>query len=303
MTTNEQLRVSTQDRTGGPLRRVADAVGGDPTGVLGLLLVGFVGLIGSYLLWPLASVPAGAIADVLPSVSCAPDAPRSSGMWTCSLWAGLVRMIGPVVVLAAVFLLRGRLGRAMQRLARQVPAGLRPVLAPLLATGLFLVAWAGSHLGRADEAGIFGQRAFPVVVGLSTYSLMRWGPTLQRRMSGFLDARDRLPLAARIAIVVAFTTLVSVLLTWQDRISQGPLKEQIVVILGLLAAGLLLAPRSDQPAGATTAAADVSPPAPPGPPAPGPPAPGSPAPGSPAPGSPAPGSPAPAPHVQPGGAS
>lgn len=231
------------------LRRVSDAVSGDPAGVLGLLLVGLIGLIGSYLLWPLAAVPAGVVAEVLPAVSCAPAAPRSAGVWTCSLWAGLVRMIGPIAVLVVAYLLRRRLARMMQRASGALPAGLHGLLAPLVATGLFLLVWSGSHIGRDVEPGLIGQRGFPVVVGLSTYSVMRWGPAIQARMTGFLDARDRLPLPVRVVVLVAFTTLVSVVLTWQDRISQGPLKEQLVVIVGLVGAGLLLAPRRDRVGG------------------------------------------------------
>jgi phosphate starvation-inducible membrane PsiE len=74
-------------------------------------------------------------------------------------------------------------------------------------------------------------------------------------MPAFFERRERLHVALRILITVAIPTLVSLLITNQDRVTDTALKEQFVVLLGLALAYLMLSPKG----GVTAAAAPDEP--------------------------------------------
>lgn len=226
------------------LDRLSDEVHRDGTGVLGLLVLMAVGTAGSYLLWPLFALPLSVVSDVLPTKTCEDEIVGSTGMRVCGAQAGLVKMIGPLALGAGIFLARQRLTKWTQSFARRLPAGLRPLVAPLLAIALFQLVWAGTHSDSSAQSGLLPQKAFPVLIGAYTYAVMQWGPALQARMTGFLDARDRLSFVVRLVITLVVPTLVSLVLTNQERVSASAFKEQVVVVIGLVLAYLLLVPRS-----------------------------------------------------------
>ena len=226
------------------LDRLGSEVEHDRSGVVGLLVLLAVGTLSSYVLWPLFAQPLSIVSDVLPTKTCSNETVGTTGMRLCGAQAGLIKMIGPLGLGVAIFFARKPLTRWTQALAKRLPTGLRPLVAPLLAIALFLLVWAGTHSESADQSGLLPQKAFPVLIGAYTYAVMQWGPSLQDRMSGFLDVRDRLPFAARLVITLAVPTLVSLVVTNQERVSNPALKEQVVVVIGLALAYLLLVPRS-----------------------------------------------------------
>ena len=229
---------------GSRLDRLGAEVQRDRSGVLGLLLLLAVGTLGSYLLWPLFALPLSVVSDILPTKTCSNEIVGTTGMRLCGMQAGLIKMIGPLALGVGVFFARKPLTRWTQTLAKRLPVGLRPLVAPLLAIALFLLVWAGTHSDSSDQSGLLPQKAFPVLIGAYTYAVMQWGPSLQDRMNGFLDVRDQVPFVARLVVTLSVPTLVSLVLTNQERVSDPAFKEQLVVVIGLVLAYLLLVPRS-----------------------------------------------------------
>lgn len=228
-----------------PLARLGGAIEDDSSGVLGLLVVAAAGLTVSYVFWALFAQPLAIVSDILPEKTCAGEIPGTSGMRSCATQAGVLKMVGPIAFAVGIFIARRPLTRWTQALATKLPDGLRPLVAPMLATLLFLLMWAGTHKDSSDEVGLLPQKAFPALIGSYTYAVMRWGTELQRRLSGFLDLRDRLPFVARLVITLAVPTAVSFIITNQDRVSDSALKEQFVVVIGLSLAYLFLVPRGE----------------------------------------------------------
>ena len=229
----------------------------DQSGALALFVVLVVGVAVSYLLWAGATQPTKLVNDVLPNLDCTGELPGTSGMRTCAAKVAGVKMVGPLAIGIAVFLMRKRLGRSVGGLSKRLHPGARPLVAPLLATLLFLLVWAGAHTTTGGQTGIVPQKAFPAVIGVYTYVVVRYGPALQAHMGGFMTKRDRLPMWARVLITVAVPTVVSLLITNQDRVSDTAQKEQFVVLIGLTLAFLMLSPRGgltsapvQQPSGA-----------------------------------------------------
>jgi hypothetical protein len=225
------------------LRAFFDKLQSDKSGGLSMLVVIVVGAVCSLALWELFVLPAKAINGVLPDANCINEQPGTSAMRVCGMKVAAVKMVGPVVLAVLVVVFRVKLAKWVSRVSVKLHPGARPLVAPTLATLLFLLIWAGSHSKTADQDGLLPQRAFPAVVGAYTYAVVRYGPALQATMKGFFTKRERVPMSARIIVTVAIPTLFSLLITNQDRVSRTAMKEQIVVLLGLAIAYLLLSPR------------------------------------------------------------
>jgi hypothetical protein len=215
----------------------------DESGFLSLLVVLVVGVVLAYVLWVPFAQPAKLINDALGEKNCASKLPGTSEMRSCAAKVAVWKMIGPLAIGVLVFLLRKRLATLVATLSTKLHPGARPLIAPLLATLLFLLVWAGAHAKTGGQTGILPQKAFPAVVGLYTYVVMRYGPALQRTLSNFFTRRDRIPTVVRVIITVAVPTAVSLLITNQERVSKTAQKEQFVVLIGLALAYLMLSPR------------------------------------------------------------
>ena len=234
---------SPDDRS--PMHRLASTLADDASGVVGLLVLMGTAVVGSYVLWPLFAQPLAIIADVLPTKTCTNEVEGTTAMRLCGTGAGLVRMIGPMALGLGIVVARKPLTRWTQTLAQKLPVGLRQLVAPLLAVAMFLLIWAGTHKDTSELAGLLPQKAFPVLIGAYTYAVMQYGEALQARMPGFFDARDKLPFAVRLTITLSIPTLISVIITNQNRVTATALKEQVVVVIGLVLAYLFLVPRGE----------------------------------------------------------
>lgn len=232
----------------------------DTSGFLSLVVVLAVGVVLSYVLWEPFAQPAKLINDALPDKTCVNELPGTSGMRSCAVGVAAVKMIGPLCVGVAVFVFRGRLAKLVSRVSKKLHQGFRPLIAPTLATLLFLLVWAGSHSVTGGQTGIVPQKAFPAIVGVYTFIVVRYSPALQRKMVRFFAKRDRIPLAVRVIVTVAVPTGISLLITNQDRVSATAQKEQFVLLVGLVLAYLMMSPKSGDIAQATPKALSVAPP-------------------------------------------
>ncbi|MEK7215695.1 MAG: hypothetical protein AAB289_08890, partial [Chloroflexota bacterium] len=114
----------------------------------------------------------------------------------------------------------------------------------ITATLFFTISWSGAHTATALQSGILPQTMFPAVVGLFTFAVVRYGPPLQRSLVSFFDVRDRYPMKLRFGVAILVPFLASLLITFESRVSQTALKEQVVVVISLVTGYLAMAPRS-----------------------------------------------------------
>jgi len=224
----------------------------DPSGGLKALTILVICGVLSTILWYPLGLPSELIRSVIaqPTNIC-----RGSGfqaffdagtpkMYFCSAAVGVLTMAAPVALMVLAFIYRKALALLVRRVRSRLPSEAHFLVAPLAATLLFSLAWAGSHFGTATRAGLLPQTFFPGVIGLFTFAVARWGGQAQRRLAPFFDRRDRYPLRARAVAAVIVPLVVSLLITNEERVSNTALKEQIVVIVGLLSGFVALTPRS-----------------------------------------------------------
>ena len=195
-------------------------------------------LLGSILGWP-----ARTINDALPSVTCNSGDIGTYKMYLCSAKVGLLAMGGPLILMVIVFVLRKFIMKGVGRLMPRLPEVTRFLVMPVIATLIFTLAWAGFHKETWSQTGILPQNIFPAVIGLFTFSVARFGPTVQRIIDPFFAHRDKLPRALCYIGILVLPMLISLAITYQDRVSQEALKEQFVVMVALVVAYLLITPR------------------------------------------------------------
>ncbi len=215
----------------------------EKSGLLAAAAVFVCALALSYALWVPAGLPARVIDAPIPETTCVSETPGTTGMHACAARVAALTMVGPVALTVLVVLFRKQVIGGVKRLAPWLPAESDILVAPLLATLFFLLSWSGIHASTGWQTGVLPQKMFPAVVGLFTFASRWYGPAVDRRFSGYFDIRDRIPGAIRLLVTIAIPVAVSILLTNQERVSDTALKEQAVVLLGLLLAYLLMVPR------------------------------------------------------------
>ncbi len=191
-----------------------------------------------------------------------------TGVASAALWEPLARpllylrgtlpagaFVGSLALSLILFVLRRPLQGAAVRLARTRRVGF--LVPPLLASLMFTLSWAGSHAGRAEEVGLLPQLLFPAVTGVFAFVVARYGAAVQRRGSPWFRARDRVRTRERLIVLIAATALASYEIPQLLDHPSRALQEQLVVLVGLVAGYLLLAPRigASMPAAAVRGAA------------------------------------------------
>jgi hypothetical protein len=215
----------------------------EPTGLLALAVVfGVCAAVSLILWWPL-SIPTMVIRVLTPVVTCTGMAPGSPGMYLCSIMVGLMVMIGPIILMVAVILLRPVINKYVKILGPKIPEGIRFLMAPIIATMIFELAWTGSHINTSFQSGILPQLIFPSVVGIFAFVVDRFGPFFQKSLTSFFDFRDRYPPWLRLAAAIGIPIVISLIITLQERVSFEAFKEQFIVLVSLTVGYLAMAPR------------------------------------------------------------
>ncbi len=228
------------------VRRVLDVMAranAEPTGVGGAAVVLVASALLSVVGWVPLSLPARFLDGLVPAGGCVGSDPGSLFMYVCSAKVAALKIAGPLAIVALLIVLRARLVPIVIRGAQRLPAEARSLVAPLLATALFVMSWGDIHAATGSETGILPQTVFPAVVGLFTYAVTRWNEAAQRALGTLFDRRDRLSRGMRYGAAIGIPLVVSLIITNEQRVSQTALKEQIVVIVGLVTGYLALAPR------------------------------------------------------------
>lgn len=215
----------------------------EPTGIGGAAVVVLASAILSIVGWVPLSLPARFLDGLVPAGNCVGSDPGSAVMYVCSAKVAALKIAGPIAIIALLIVLRARVVPLVVRGAQRVPPEARPLVPPLLATAVFVVSWGDIHAATGSETGILPQTVFPAVVGLFTYAVTRWNAAMQRALGPAFDQRDRLSKGMRYAAAIGIPLVVSLIITNEQRVSQTALKEQVVVIIGLVTGYLALAPR------------------------------------------------------------
>ena len=208
------------------------------------LMVFGICLVISCIAWFPLSLPSRAINAILPDIGCSSFSAGTFLMWLCSAGVGLKVIAVPVALMVVIVLFRKPLAKLVERLTPKLAVGNRFLVAPALATIIFVLTWAGSHYTVTFQVGLFPQIIFPSVVGLFVFAVARFGPSIQRSLSSFFDFRDRFPRWMCLVAAIAIPMLISVVITHQDRVTFAPQKEQFIVLVALITGFLAMTPRS-----------------------------------------------------------
>jgi len=213
-------------------------------------LLAFIGCaIVSCIAWYPLGGPAYGMTFAFRSFGCGNVTPGSTLMFFCSAGVALLQMLPAVIILVVILVFRKPLMRWVQGTTPRLSPGIQFLVAPVVATCLFVIVWAGVHYTLATQVGLLPQIIFPAVVGLFTFIVVRYGEGLQRALDPFFQSRDRLPRWLCFVGVIAIPLLLSVLITqpWRQIVTAGPQLEHFIVLVALVVAFLLLTPRLGEP--------------------------------------------------------
>lgn len=222
------------------------------SGLLSGVTVFVVGAVGSYALWDLLAVPGSLLKGAIPRGGCTAEVPGTTAMYFCSVKAGFLTALGPLLTLIAALVFRRPLATQLQKLTKRLPAASTPLIAPLLSTLLFSLVHASVHENTDNQTGIVPQRMFPALVGLFTFGATRLGPTIAKRFASNIEARNKVPPAARMALSLGVPLVLSYLLTNQERVTNTAQKEQVIALLTLTTTYAAFIPRDGDFLGAGT---------------------------------------------------
>jgi hypothetical protein len=215
----------------------------DPASLTNIAIVFGASLVISWAGWNLLMAVPVSINALIPTGSCANYTPKTFGMYVCSAFVGLSVVFGSLVLAMAMILLRKPITALINKLNAAVPQKYRSVMPAIAAAVFFAVVWSGSHYATGSSVGIVSHRAFPALVGVLVHLTIYYGPAFMARFPGVFDARDRLPKLTRWLVMFFVPTGLSLLLTFQERVSNEAFKQQFVVIVGMLVAYVILTPR------------------------------------------------------------
>jgi hypothetical protein len=199
----------------------------------------------SLILWYPLSIPTRIIRAIIPvNLNCTGSTPGSFQMYLCSAGVGLFTIAIPLLSMLVVFIFRKQLTRLAKKLTPKLPESSRFLIMPAFATIIFVISWSGAHKDTGFSWGIMPQMAFPAIIGLFTFVIAKWGKQMQLSLKSFFDSRDKIPRLLRFVIAAAIPLAISLIITFQDRVSFEALKEQFVTMVSLVVGFLVMAPRS-----------------------------------------------------------
>lgn len=198
----------------------------------------------SIVLWPILSLPAKLINDLIPTGDCMGIQVNTGEMWVCSVAEGLKRCIGPIIVAFVGILFRRPIQTQVRKLTKRVKPKGRFLISPMMATGMFTMVYGGIHSDTASTNGIVSQRTFPAFIGMFTFLAVRLGPVIARKFPGFFGKRDKIPMALRIVLAMAVPLLLAFVLGNQDRVSSTAKKEQWIILITMVTTYTAILPKS-----------------------------------------------------------
>jgi len=166
-------------------------------------------------------------------------------MYFCSAGIAALSLVGPISILILLLFLRSRIAAAVRYVLIRLPRSTHFLVVPVLAGLCFTLSWAPMHFEISSDQGLVSHRTFPAIVAIFAFVVARHGPSIQRWLQKwrFFDRRDRIHKSLRFAVALLIPLLVSLFITFQVRVTQTALKEQVIVIFSLCTGYLALTPR------------------------------------------------------------
>ena len=215
----------------------------DPSGLMKAGIIYAITIVICFVGWIPLSWPARYVSTFITAGDCGQYEAGTIIMYFCSAKVAALTMAGPFIITIIVILLRKPLIKVIGKFAEKLPQETHFLTAPLLATLLFTLTWSAVHYQSDDGTGFFSQQYFPVVIGLFTFITSHYSRFLQRLLRTFFDRRDHIRLSFRFGLALLLPLFVSLIITFQARVTATALKEQAVLMLSLFTGYLVLAPR------------------------------------------------------------
>ena len=206
-----------------------------------IIIVFVTGMIVARIFWFLGFIP-NLFRNIIDPGNCSGHQVKTIGMYICSAFVAFKMLIGPLLIMALIYIFRKSIINFIQKNKHQIPADYQFMLAPLVSTLIFTILWSGSHPSITDVDGLMNQRYFPAIVGVFTFVTTEFHTQIQQSLTGFFEKRDRIAKPIRFLIAFAIPFLLSIIITFEDRVSNVAVKEQIIVLISLVSGYLVLLP-------------------------------------------------------------
>ena len=210
--------------------------------IVKIIIVFIAGVIVSRVFWFLGFLP-NLFKNIINPGDCVGIRTMTLQMYFCSAFVAFKTLIGPIIFMALIFIFRKIIFKTVKQLKSIIPSDFQFLLNPLVATLIFTILWAGSHFTTSHKIGIMGQRSFPVVVGLFAYITSNYYKLIQEKLAKFFKIRDKFPKIIRYIIAILIPIVLSLVIAFQDRVSEVALKEQFIVLVSLVSGYLVLIPK------------------------------------------------------------
>jgi len=207
-----------------------------------VLLVFVAGMITARIFWFLGFIP-NLFRNIIDPGNCSGHQVKTIGMYVCSAFVAFKMLIGPLLIMGLIFFFRKQIMLLINKNKNRIPVEYQFLLAPLISTLIFTILWSGSHPQISDTSGLMDQRYFPAIVGVFTYITTHFNKQIQENLKSFFDKRDTIPKPVRFLIAFFIPFLLSIIITFEDRVSYVAVKEQIIVVISLVSGYLVLLPR------------------------------------------------------------
>lgn len=208
-----------------------------------IAMVFILGIVVSRVFWFLGFIP-NLFRNIINPGNCSGYEVKTIGMYICSAFVAFKMLLGPLLVMLLIFIFRKTIIGLINKIKPKIPNDFQFLLAPLVSTFLFTIVWSGSHPSIMDTEGIIDQRSFPVIVGLFTFLTTFYYKEIQKKLVPFFEKRDKFSKPLRYMFAFGIPFLLSLIITFEDRVSNVAFKEQIIVIVSLITGYLVLLPRS-----------------------------------------------------------
>jgi len=210
--------------------------------IVKIVIVLISGILVSRIFWFLGFLP-NLFKYIISPGNCTAYDTKTIQMYLCSASVAFRTLIGPILFMVLIFFFRKFIFMGINKLKPLIPKEYHFIINPLVATLIFTILWSGSHFNTSDKVGIVGQKYFPVVVALFTFATTTYYTFLQENLKEFFIKRDAIPRSLRYVIAFLIPLFLSLIITFQDRVSSVAIKEQFIVIVSLISGYLVLIPQ------------------------------------------------------------
>jgi len=191
--------------------------------IVKIAIVFISGILVSRIFWFFGFLP-NSFKYIISPGNCRGYQTKTIQMYLCSASVAFRTLIGPILFMVLIFFFRKAIFKFINKTKPMIPKDYHFVINPLIATLIFTILWSGSHYNTSRTIGIVGQKYFPVIVALFTYATSTYYSLLQEHLAAFFKKRDTIPKTIRYIIAFLIPLFISLIITFQDRVSAVALK-------------------------------------------------------------------------------